>query len=143
MATDGEWLAAAARPLLLPGQVLVPVPLHWTRLLRRRHNQAQLLAAEAGRHLGLPVLPDALVRRRATQSLLDREEELVAGYAEIGYAGLVTVSARTLDELEEDAEIVEQLARESGMELRCLDGRQDTAWAAALPLGLAPRTLLA
>ena len=65
----GLWLAAAARPLLLPGQVLVPVPLHWTRLLRRRHNQAQLLAAEAGRHLGLPVLPDALVRRRATQSL--------------------------------------------------------------------------
>jgi hypothetical protein len=28
------------------------------------------------------------------------------------------------------------------MELRCLDGRQDLAWAAALPLGLAPRSLL-
>ena len=38
--------------------------------------------------------------------------------------------------------IIEQLARESGMELRCLDGRQDLGWAAALPLGLAPRTLL-
>jgi hypothetical protein len=33
--------------------------------------------------------------RRATQALLDREEELVAGYPEMGYAGLVTVSART------------------------------------------------
>ncbi|TNC74277.1 ComF family protein [Rubellimicrobium roseum] len=65
----GRWLATAARPLLLDGQVLVPVPLHWTRLLRRRHNQALLLAAEAGRHLGLPVLPDALLRRRATSSL--------------------------------------------------------------------------
>lgn len=80
--------------------------------------------------------------RRATQSLLDREEELVAGYAEIGYAGLITVTAATIDELEEHAEIVEQLAREAGMELRCLDGRQDVGWAAALPLGLAPRTLL-
>ena len=29
------------------------------------------------------------------------------------------------------------------MDLRVLDGRQDVAWAAALPLGLAPATLLA
>jgi len=80
--------------------------------------------------------------RRATQSLLDREQELVAGFAEMGYTALVTVCARTEDELDEHAEIVEQLAREAGMELRCLDGRQDLAWAAALPLGLAPRNLL-
>jgi predicted amidophosphoribosyltransferase len=65
----GQWLAAAARPLLLETQVIVPVPLHWTRLLRRRHNQALLLAREAGRLLGRPVLPDALVRRQATRSL--------------------------------------------------------------------------
>lgn len=65
----GRWLAAAARPLLRPAQVLVPVPVHWTRLLRRRHNQAQLLAAEAGRLLDRPVLPDALLRRRMTRSL--------------------------------------------------------------------------
>ena len=65
----GAWLAVAARPLVLPGQALVPVALHWTRLARRRHNQAQLLAREAARHLGLPVLPDALVRRRPTKSL--------------------------------------------------------------------------
>lgn len=81
--------------------------------------------------------------RRATQALLDREEELVAGYPEMGYAGLVTVSARTLDALDEHSEIIEQLARESGMDLRVLDARQDLGWAAALPLGLAPSTLLA
>lgn len=80
--------------------------------------------------------------RRATQSLLDREQELVAGFAEMGYAALVSVCATSEDQLEEHAEIVEQLAREAGMELRCLDGRQDLAWAAALPLGLAPRNLL-
>ncbi|HEY9557426.1 MAG TPA: SCO6880 family protein, partial [Acidimicrobiales bacterium] len=81
--------------------------------------------------------------RRATQALLDREEELVAGYPEMGYAGLVSVSARTLDELDEHSEIIEQLARENGMDLRVLDARQDLGWAAALPLGLAPSTLLA
>ena len=81
--------------------------------------------------------------RRATQALLDREEELVAGYPEMGYAGLVTVSARNLDDLDEHSEIIEQLARECGMDLRVLDARQDLGWAAALPLGLAPSTLLA
>ena len=81
--------------------------------------------------------------RRATQALLDREEELVAGYPEMGYAGLVTVSAPTLDDLDEHSEIIEQLARENGMDLRVLDARQDLGWAATLPLGLAPATLLA
>jgi hypothetical protein len=77
--------------------------------------------------------------RRATQSLLTREEELVAGFAEMGYVGLVTVSANTLEDLQRSGDVVEQHAREVGMELRSLVGRQDLAWAAALPFGLAPR----
>jgi hypothetical protein len=81
--------------------------------------------------------------RRATQALLDREDELVAGYPEVAYAGLVTVSASSLEELDDHGEILEQLARESGMDLRPLDARQDLGWAAALPLGLAPSTVLA
>ncbi|MGH3442296.1 MAG: SCO6880 family protein [Nitriliruptorales bacterium] len=80
---------------------------------------------------------------RATQALLDREQELVAGYVEMAYLGLVTVTAQTEDELEDHSAIIEQLAREHGIDLRSLDGRQDLAWAAALPLGLAPKTLLA
>ena len=81
--------------------------------------------------------------RRATQALLDREEELVAGYPEMGYVGLVTVTAASQEALDEQAEVVEQLARESGMDLRVLDGRQDLAWASSLPLGLAPATAVA
>jgi hypothetical protein len=120
--------------------VLVPVPTHQSR--RRIERDLVKLESDAttkeekGRRI------DAR-HRRATQALLDREEELVAGYPEIAYAGLVTVSARSLDDLEEHAAIVEQLARESGMDARLLDARQDVAWAAALPLGLAPSTLLA
>lgn len=79
---------------------------------------------------------------RATQALLDREAELVAGYAEMAYVGLVSVAAHSEDQLDEQSEIVEHLARQAGMELRLLDGRQDLAWAAALPLGLAPKTLV-
>jgi hypothetical protein len=119
--------------------VLTPVPAHQSR--RRIERDLVKLESDAATKEQQGRRIDAR-HRRATQSLLDREEELVAGYSEIGYAGLVTVTARDPDELDDHAEIIEQLARESGMELRCLDGRQDLGWAAALPLGLAPRTLL-
>jgi hypothetical protein len=81
--------------------------------------------------------------RRATQALLEREEELVGGHAEMAYAGLVTLAAADEVELDEHGERLEQLAREAGIELRCLHGRQDTAWASALPLGLAPGSVVA
>jgi hypothetical protein len=74
--------------------------------------------------------------------LLDRVDELGAGYAEMPYVGLVGVTASSEADLEASCELVEQLARETGLELRSLDGRQDLAWAANLPLGIAPRSLL-
>lgn len=62
----GRWLAEAAAPLIVPGMVVVPVPLHPRRLLRRRYNQAGLLAAAlAGRHR-LAWLPGGLARLRHT-----------------------------------------------------------------------------
>lgn len=48
----------------LPGDVLVPVPLHPKRLRERGYNQSYLLARELGKLLGLPVVPDCLVRER-------------------------------------------------------------------------------
>ena len=82
-------------------------------------------------------------RKDRTQALLDREQELVAGYPEMGHNALVCVSAPDLHQLEDDCEIVEQLAREAGIELKVIDARQDLAWAASLPFGLAPRHLVA
>lgn len=120
--------------------VLVPVPTHQSR--RRIERDLVKLESDAMTKEDKGRRVDAR-HRRATQSLLDREEELTAGYPEVAYAGFVTVSAHGLDELEEHAEIIEQLARETGMDLRLLDARQDLAWAAALPLGLAPNTLVA
>lgn len=64
----GAWLARAGAELLAEADAIVPVPLHWTRLFARRYNQAALLAMALGKHAGLPVVPDLLIRRRRTPS---------------------------------------------------------------------------
>ncbi|MFV3074746.1 double zinc ribbon domain-containing protein [Niveispirillum fermenti] len=65
----GQWLARAGAGLLTDERVLVaPVPLHRWRLLRRRYNQSALLATALGRRAGREVIPDLLLRRRATPS---------------------------------------------------------------------------
>ena len=64
----GRWLMRAGTDLLAGADYLVPVPLHRWRLFRRRYNQAALLAHALGRESGVPVLPDLLLRRRATPS---------------------------------------------------------------------------
>lgn len=71
----GRWLAAAGRPIMVEDALLVPVPLHWSRLLRRRYNQAALLAQATGQVLGLPVVPDLLIRPRRTPALGGRNRE--------------------------------------------------------------------
>ncbi len=62
----GAWLAVAAAPLVRPGMVVVPIPLHPRRLLSRRFNQAALLAAQVARAHGLAHFPTLLQRSRAT-----------------------------------------------------------------------------
>ncbi len=64
----GPWMARAAAGLLQDDPVLVPIPLHWRRLTKRRYNQAALLAQALASETGLQCLPDALLRRRATET---------------------------------------------------------------------------
>jgi ComF family protein len=47
--------------------LIVPVPLHRSRLRQRGFNQAALLGRVLSRRLSLPMLPDALVRIRPTE----------------------------------------------------------------------------
>ncbi|QQG35823.1 MAG: ComF family protein [Micavibrio aeruginosavorus] len=61
------WLIRAGAAYWAQAPLLVPVPLHRWRLLRRRYNQAALLTQSLGRGLGLASLPDALLRVRATK----------------------------------------------------------------------------
>ena len=64
----GRWMQRAGGEVLGAAELLVPVPLHWTRLFRRRYNQAALLANAIHRAGGPPVAADCLVRRRRTPS---------------------------------------------------------------------------
>ncbi len=50
----------------MPGEVLVPVPLHPKRVRERGYNQSSLLAKELGKLTSLPVVDDCLIRQRHT-----------------------------------------------------------------------------
>lgn len=82
--------------------------------------------------------------RRAARAVEEREEELVSGYGEFAYAGIVVVTAPTIEQLDRASEQIVQAAASVGVELRALHGRHDQATAASLPLarGFAHRTML-
>jgi len=63
-----RWLSRAARPLIEECDAIAPVPLHPGRLLSRRYNQAAEIARPLAALTGLKYLPDALLRRRATET---------------------------------------------------------------------------
>lgn len=67
--TVAGWMVRAGHDLFAPGSVVVPVPLHWQRLFRRRYNQAALLAQAIAFRTGLVCSPDLLRRVRATPML--------------------------------------------------------------------------
>ncbi|MFC2045656.1 double zinc ribbon domain-containing protein [Chloroflexota bacterium] len=48
----------------IPAEVLVPVPLHKSRLRERGYNQSNLLACELGKLVNLPVVDNCLLRQR-------------------------------------------------------------------------------
>jgi ComF family protein len=83
-------MARAGAGLLAECDLLVPVPLHRSRLFHRRYNQAGLLATAVGRIAGRQCLLDALQRRRATESL--GEKSAVERAAEVGGAFVVRAS---------------------------------------------------
>jgi ComF family protein len=61
-----DWLLRVARGLVGPDTVFVPVPLHWSRLWRRRYNQSALISRAMARRLGAEHAPLALRRVRRT-----------------------------------------------------------------------------
>jgi ComF family protein len=63
-----RWLSRCAHELLAQADAIAPVPLHPSRLLSRRYNQAAEIARPLSKLSGVPYLPDALVRRRATDT---------------------------------------------------------------------------
>jgi ComF family protein len=95
---DLLWRALQPHAAVLRGVVVVPVPLHVTRLVERGFNQSALLAGRLAARLGAPFRPGALARTRATgqQAALDRAGRItnVAGAFSVRHAG--SVRARTV-----------------------------------------------
>jgi ComF family protein len=74
-----RWLTEAGRDLLSDAHVVVPVPMARSRLLKRRYNQAALLAQDVARTSRIAFDPLALIKTRATQDqvgLTRRERQL-------------------------------------------------------------------
>ncbi len=69
------WMMRAAQPMLVPGMLVAPIPLHWLRLIKRRYNQSALLSAAVAKMAGLDHCPDLLIRTRHTGSQEGRDRE--------------------------------------------------------------------
>ncbi|MGI6007855.1 MAG: ComF family protein [Ruminococcus sp.] len=57
-------------------QVILPVPMHRKKEKRRGYNQAEILAREVGKTLGIPVRKDLVFRTRNTKPLKEMTPEM-------------------------------------------------------------------
>lgn len=76
--TLAHWMVQAAAPLLPEVDVMVPVPMHWRRMMARRFNQAALLARELKKSCDIPLDVNMLkrVKYNPPQAALTRAERL-------------------------------------------------------------------
>lgn len=74
-----ELLARLSKQIIrIQPDALVPIPIHKSKKHMRGYNQAELLAIEAGKALGIPVLRDLLYRDKRTlpQKNLNNKERI-------------------------------------------------------------------
>lgn len=95
-----RWISRSARALIAEADALAPVPLHPSRLLSRRYNQAAEIARPLARMTGLAYLPDALARRRDTASQGGKSgsgrKRNVAGAFQVPPARVSQVAGKTI-----------------------------------------------
>ncbi|MEL6285087.1 MAG: ComF family protein [Pseudomonadota bacterium] len=92
----GSWMATAGTDLLGDADLIVPVPLHYRRLVSRGFNQAGWLAQVVARKTGVPVRVAALKRTKATPS----QGQLSAGARKRNVAGAFAVRARYVNRVQ-------------------------------------------
>lgn len=97
--------------------IIIPVPLHRSRLRQRGFNQAVLLGKVLSQQMSLPMLPDALVRTRPTEpqiKLSATERRLnVKGAFSVGRAGSVAGKRiLLLDDVMTTGSTMDECARE-------------------------------
>lgn len=62
------WLLSAGKEILVDADIIIPVPLHRSRLIARRYNQAALIAEMISKSACIEYNPYLLKRTRATDS---------------------------------------------------------------------------
>jgi hypothetical protein len=130
--------AAFLSPLLLHAQMVraIAVTIEPISPLKAiREVEAARTSDEADRELrGRMGFMETARRRRQTEAVARREEELADGHAAVRFAGYVTVSARTMEDLERQCSEVEHAAQMARLELLRLYGQQEQAFTYTLPL---------
>jgi ComF family protein len=67
-----KWMVRVGRKQLDHADIIMPVPLHWRRLISRRYNQSALLGLAISKQTGIPFEAGCLLRKRATPSQAGR-----------------------------------------------------------------------
>lgn len=102
---EGRYFAAmlgsclADSPLFSDVDLVVPVPLHFMRKMRRGYNQAEVIAREVAKALGARMCPRLLVRKRRTRSQTklsfeDKQANVAGAFAVRPWRGNVLRSER-------------------------------------------------
>jgi len=139
-----EWPRSEVHPgflqplLLTPGArrsfTIIAEPLPPAKAFREIRRAKVEHTADAAQRARVGRLEDESTRAEAAD-LVRREQDLVAGHGDLRFAGLITVSADTRDELDAACRAAEAAAGQAMCELRRLVGQQGQAHAAAtLPL---------
>ena len=66
--TIASIMSMFGRELAQQSDFIIPVPIHFTRMLKRKYNQASLIATHLSKIYKKPVLYTTLLRQRATKS---------------------------------------------------------------------------
>lgn len=141
------WIAAWPRsdvgptfltPLLMQSAALRTVavtiePIPYRVAMRKAEAAHTAEVAEEIQRERQGFMTTARVRRRQ-QATARREEELADGHAEMRFAGYITVSGRSIEDLDRTASDVEHAAQLARLELQRLYGEQDSGFAFTLPL---------
>jgi hypothetical protein len=112
--------------------IMAPVPADRAAREARAARAADAADDELRARAGF--LPSAR-RGREAEGVLRRETELADGHAEFRFAGYVTVTAGSLEELEGACVETQQAGQRAHLELSRLYGRQAEAFTWTLPLG--------
>jgi hypothetical protein len=139
-----EWPRSATHPSFLRSLLLAPgahrtfsltaLPLPTGKALREIRRARAEQVADAATRARIGRIEDE-ASRAAAEELTRREEDLIAGHGDLRFTGLVSVTAGSVEGLEDACATLQTAAGQAGCELRRLVGQQVQAYAAAaLPL---------